>query len=99
MATSGFPSKDTIMALKSAYELAMEKLAKKSPQKKLSEKQLKQIAELDSVYKAKLAERETFLQSKIAEAKSIGNFEGAQKFQAELVADLQKIRDEWESKK
>ena len=43
--------------MKSAYELAMERLNKQSPTIKLTEKQKKGIAELESKYKAKIAER------------------------------------------
>ena len=44
--------------MKTAYELAMERLGRASPLAKLSEEQRKALAELDSVYKAKIAERE-----------------------------------------
>jgi hypothetical protein len=73
------------MPMKSAYELAMERLEKKAPTKKLTPEQLREIAEIDSVYKAKIAERETYLNSKITEAKSMGDLESAGKFQEELV--------------
>lgn len=85
--------------MKSAYELAMERLEKKAPTKKLTPEQLREIAEIDSVYKAKIAERETYLNSKIAEAKAVGDLETAGKFQEELVTDLKKINADWENKK
>jgi hypothetical protein len=44
--------------MKSAYELAMERLNKKSPTVKLNDDQKKQLAELDSLYASKIAERE-----------------------------------------
>ena len=48
--------------MKTAYELAMERLNKTTPpQKKLTAAQKKQLAELDSQYAAKVAEREIFL--------------------------------------
>ena len=44
--------------MKSAYELAMERLEKESPTHKLSEQQKNEIAEIDSVTRSKIAERE-----------------------------------------
>ncbi len=46
--------------MKSAYELAMERLNKAAPAQKVSDDQKKQLAELDSKYAAKIAEREIF---------------------------------------
>ena len=47
--------------MKSAYELAMERLQKESPDQSLSEEKKAELAELDNLYKSKLAEREVFL--------------------------------------
>ena len=44
--------------MKSAYELAMERLEKQSPTEKLTEAQKAQITELESLNKAKKAEKE-----------------------------------------
>ena len=52
--------------MKSAYELAMERLNKTAPSKKLTDNQKKRIAELESEYKAKIADREIFLNGEIA---------------------------------
>ena len=54
--------------MKSAYELAMERLEKSAPTVKLSADQKKQIAELESVYGAKIAARELTLNGEIAQA-------------------------------
>ena len=56
--------------MKSAYELAMEKLQKESPDQSLSDEKKAELAELDNLYKSKLAEREVFLGGKIAEAEA-----------------------------
>jgi hypothetical protein len=58
--------------MKSAYELAMERLEKASPSISLSEEQKKEIAEVDSVYRAKIAEKEVFLKDQIRKAHSPG---------------------------
>ena len=54
--------------MKSAYELAMERLNKQAPTFKLSAAQKEQIAELESKYKAKVAEREIGLKGAIDQA-------------------------------
>ena len=43
--------------MKSAYELAMERLQKTSPSLSLTEEQKKALAEIDSKYRAKIAEK------------------------------------------
>ena len=65
--------------MKSAYELAMERLEKSAPTVKLTDAQKAQIAEIDSTYKAQIAEKELFLQGKIKEAGLSGNFRGTRK--------------------
>src|ERR1044071_706442 len=44
--------------MKSSYELAMERLNKNSPAVKLNPEQKQKLAELDSLYASKIAERE-----------------------------------------
>ena len=51
--------------MKSAYELAMEKLQDEAPVPKLTDEQKVEIAELDNLYQSKLAEREVFLGGKM----------------------------------
>ena len=54
--------------MKTAYELAMERLSKQSPAVRLTDEQKRQLAELDSRYAAKIAERAMALQGEIAAA-------------------------------
>ena len=77
----------------------MERLASKDPERKLTPEQKKKLAEIDETYRAKVAERETFLGSKIAAAQAGGMVEEAEILQAELARDLRGIREEWETKK
>src|SRR2546421_8365720 len=53
----------TLFRSKSAYELAMERLAKSDPDahRPLTPEQKARLAEIDRVYQGKLAEREIFL--------------------------------------
>lgn len=85
--------------MKSAYELAMERLNKQSPQVKLTAEQKEKIAELDSVYSAKIAEREIHLNGKAAEAEASGDWEAAGKAREELVRERKKLQGELEEKK
>ena len=61
--------------MKSAYELAMERLEKGAPSIALTEEQKKQLADVDSTYKAKIAEKQLFLRGEIEKAQGSGNFE------------------------
>ena len=56
--------------MKSAYELAMERLEKQSPSAKLTDKQRAEIAEIDKVFRAKIAEKELFLKDEITKAEA-----------------------------
>ena len=85
--------------MKSAYELAMERLNKTSPTVKLSAEQKKQLAELDSKYAAKIAEREIALKGEIDKAAATGDAENAEKLQRQLVDDRKKLQAELEDKK
>ena len=85
--------------MKSAYELAMERLDKQSPVVKLSPGQKKQLAELDSVYAAKIAERELFLKDELAKAAEKGDGEAYGQLEKQLVSDRRKFQGELEEKK
>lgn len=85
--------------MKSAYELAMERLAKTEPARKLTEAQKAEIADITNRYEAKIAERQTFLQSKIDAATASGDPGEAEEFSIQLRRDLATLREEMESKK
>jgi hypothetical protein len=85
--------------MKSAYELAMERLNKQAPAAKLTAAQKKQLADLDSKYKAKVAEREIGLQDAITQAASKGDFEEMTKLQRQLADEKKKLAVELEEKK
>ena len=85
--------------MKSAYELAMERLNKNSHSVKLTDEKKKELAELDSVYAAKVAEREIFIKSELAKARESGDFEAYQSLERQLSADRNNLRDELEEKK
>jgi hypothetical protein len=85
--------------MKSAYELAMERLSKATPAAKLSPQQKEQIAELESKYKAKIAERELLVQSERVKAIDKGDFESIEQLEKQLVSDRKSLQSELEEKK
>jgi hypothetical protein len=85
--------------MKSAYELAMERLEKKEPTKKLSEAQKASIAEINSLYGSKIAERETFLQGEIVKETAKGDALAVEQIKDQLARDIRRLHVEWEEKK
>jgi hypothetical protein len=85
--------------MKSAYELAMERLEKQSPSLKLTENQRSQLAELDSLYKSKIAEKELLLTDQIRREQAAGKYAEVEKLQQQLASELRRLADECESKK
>ena len=85
--------------MKSAYELTMERLSKQAPAIKLSAAQKEKIAELESKYKAKVAEREIGLKDAIDQAAGKGEFEEMGKLQQQLAHERKKLIAELEAKK
>ncbi len=85
--------------MKSAYELAMERLNKTSPAVKLTPEQKKQLAELDSKYTAKIAEREIALNGEITAAVSAGDMEKTEQLRQQLVTERKRLLAELEEKK
>ncbi len=85
--------------MKSAYELAMERLEKASPSISFTEDQKKEIAEVDSIYRAKIAEREVFLKDQIRKTQTAGNSDEAQALEKQLASEMQRLHEECEAKK
>jgi Spy/CpxP family protein refolding chaperone len=85
--------------MKSAYELAMERLEKSAPTVQLTDVQKAQIAEIESTYKARIAEKELFLQGKIREAEQSGNFDELEKLEKQLATELRRLQEDCEEKK
>lgn len=83
--------------MKSSYELAMERLTKSAPTVKLTATQKKQLAELDSKYTAKIAEREIALKGEMA--KVADDFEKTGALQQQLAGERKKLQGELEEKK
>jgi hypothetical protein len=85
--------------MKTSYELAMERLGNAAPAVKLTAGQKKQLAELDSQYAAKIAEREIALQDEIARVAATGDLEKVEKLRQQLIGERKKLQAELEEKK
>lgn len=85
--------------MKSSYELAMERLNKNSPAAKLTAAQKQQLAELDSKYTAKIAEREIAIKDEISKLAGSGDDAQVGQLQQQLVSDRKKFQAELEEKK
>jgi hypothetical protein len=85
--------------MKSAYELAMDRLEKQSPSSKLTTEQKAQIAEIESLSRAKIAEKELFLREQISKALSKGDSQSAEQIEQQLAHATRTIQADAEEKK
>ena len=85
--------------MKSAYELAMERLQKASPSLVLNEDQKKELADVDSVYRAKIAEKELFLKNQLRNAHSAGKADEVDSLEKQLAAEIRRLQQDCEAKK
>ena len=85
--------------MKTAYELAMERLSKSAPSPRLTGGQKQQLADLDSKFAAKIAEREIALTAEITKVAAGGDFEKTQQLQQQLVNERKSLQAERETKK
>jgi hypothetical protein len=87
--------------MKSAYELAMERLAKSDPSSTapLTAEQKGRLAEIDRVYKGKVAEREIFLQKQLEEAFAAQKAEDVEKIKQQIASERARLDEEREAEK
>jgi hypothetical protein len=87
--------------MKSAYELAMERLKASDPDAgpPLTADQKAQLAEIDRVYRGRIAEREIFLQKLLNDAVAAGNAEEAGKITQQLTNEKARLGEEKEDEK
>ena len=85
--------------MKSAYELAMERLQKGSPTITLTPEQKAELAEIDSSFSAKIAERKIFLTDQITKAAAAGKFDDVESLEKQLTADVRRLQEDCEQKK
>lgn len=87
--------------MKSAYELAMERLAKSDPDaaKPMSAERKARLAEIDRVYQGKIAEREIFLKQQLNAALATQKFDDADKLRQQIASEKARLEEEREEEK
>jgi hypothetical protein len=85
--------------MKTAYELAMERLNKTSPSRKLTQAQKQALGDLESRCTAKIAELEIGLKADMARAQEAGDAEAMEQAQNRLSAERRKLQADLEEKK
>lgn len=87
--------------MKSAYELAMERLAASDPEavKPLTDAQREQLASIDQKYKARIAEREVFLRQKIDAARAARKHDDLQQLEEQLRNERKRLEEEAEAER
>lgn len=85
--------------MKSAYELAMERLNKQAPSVKVTDAQKAELADLDSLYKSKIADREILVKGQLQKAAEKGDAEAYEQLEKQLVSDRKTLNAELEEKK
>ena len=85
--------------MKSAYELAMERLNKENPIAQLSDEQKAKLGELDPKYAAKIAEKEIFLNGEMDKALQSGDMEVYESLNRQIATERKALETEREEKK
>ena len=86
--------------MKSAYELAMERLKAAEPDAApLTTEQKERLADIEMRYKAKIAEREVFLRKALDEAAERGEGEAIEQIGRQMANERARLEDEREAEK
>ena len=86
--------------MKSAYELAMERLSKSEPAAApLTAAKKTRLAEIDRLYKGKIAEREIFLKQQLDTALGDQKFDEADKIRKQISSEKARLEEERDEEK
>lgn len=87
--------------MKSAYELAMERLKDAEPGERviLSDGQKAKIAEIEMRFKAKIAERDVFLKKQLVEVRQQGNRQEEDALLKQIASERHLLEEEMEAEK
>ena len=85
--------------MKSAYELAMERLEAASPGVELTPDQKARIAELETKCKADIAAKELLLRGEMVKAESSGQFDEVAKLQRQLSDEIRRLEEKRDREK
>jgi hypothetical protein len=87
--------------MKSAYELAMERLSKSDPgsSRPITPQQKARLAEIDRTYQGKLAEREIFLKQRLEQALGGRDADEVDKIKKQIASEKARLEEDRESEK
>jgi hypothetical protein len=87
--------------MKSAYELAMERLSKSDPSsaRPLTPEMRAKLADIDRVYLGRIAERDIFLKQQLEQALSGPQAEEVEKIRRQIASERARLEEERESEK
>ena len=85
--------------MKSAYELAMERLEAKDPGVLLTEEQKTRIAEIEAKCKADIAAKELLLQGEMAKATTAGSGEEVAQIRRQLADEIRRFEEKRDREK
>ena len=85
--------------MKSAYELAMERLEAKDPGILLSDEQKQRIAEIEAKCRADIAAKELLLQGEIAKAQAAGSSEDIAQLSRQLADEIRRFEEKRDREK
>jgi len=85
--------------MKSSFELAMERLNKQSPAVKVTAAQKAELADLEALYKSKIADREILVKGQLKKAAEKGDAEAYVQLEKQLVSNRKTLAAELEAEK
>ena len=86
--------------MKSAYELAMERLEKNAPTVALTvDNEKRKVAEIDSTYRREIAEKELVPAGSDRNGAAASNFDEAETLEQQLAIELRRLQEDCETKK
>jgi hypothetical protein len=87
--------------MKSAYELAMERLSKSdpAPSRPLTPEKRARLADIDRTYQGKIAEREIFLKQRLEQALAGRDADEVDKVRKEIASEKTRLEEDRESEK
>ncbi len=88
-----------MLSMKSAYELAMERLNKENPITRLTAEQKAKLGELDSKDAAKIAEKEIFLKGEVNKALQAGDMHAYESLNRQIATERKALESERDEKK
>jgi hypothetical protein len=87
--------------MKSAYELAMERLSKSDPgsSKPITPEKRAKLADVDRLYQGKIAEREIFLRQQLEQALSGRDADEVDKIRKQIASEKTRLEEDREAEK